>query len=83
MNRLERKRTEADIMAALSGVHEENPAFKALLAIIAEQGHQENTAALQPGLTNEARQFNTGRASAIADLNIHVIRLWQKANQPK
>jgi len=70
-------------MNALGGVHEDNPVLKALQGIISEQFHQENIAALQPNLTNEARQYNAGRASAIADLSAHVLRLWQKANQPK
>jgi len=83
MNLLERKRTEAEILSALGGVHEDNPVLKALLGIMHEQFHQESVAALQPNLTNEARQFNAGRAAAIADLNTHVQRLWQKANQPK
>ena len=83
MNLLERKRNEDAILSALGGVHEDNPVFKALVGIIGEQFHQESVAALQPNLTNEARQFNAGRAAAIADLNAHVLRLWQKANQPK
>lgn len=70
-------------MAALGGVHEENPVFRALQSIIKEQCDQENAAALQPGLNNEARQYNSGRAASIADLSVHVVRLWQKANQPK
>ena len=57
--------------------------LKAFQAILNEQFHQETVAALQPGLTNEARQYNAGRAAAIADLSNHLARLFQKAKTPE
>lgn len=52
----------------LSGVTRETPALKAVLRMLRRQGEVEVAQALPPGLGNEGRQYNAGRAAAVLDV---------------
>lgn len=57
-----------EVRAGLSGVTAEHPAVKAILRLLRRESEIEVGRALAPGLGNEARQFQAGRAAAAGDL---------------
>ena len=53
---------------AFTTMPENGPQWKAVLWFLHEQKSIEVAAAIQPNLSNEARQHNSGRAAGISDL---------------
>ena len=59
---------EQSAREAFSTMPATGPQWRALLWFLGEQKKVETAAALQAGLTNEARHYNAGRAAGVSDL---------------
>ena len=71
--------TAQRIAAALVAVDEENPQWRAVHALLDIMERDEITNAMVPGLSNEARHFQAGRAGCLADVRAMLLQQWTKA----
>lgn len=56
-----------EILRKLSSITSMSPSWEAIMLIIAEQKETEEAGVCQPELTDNARNFNSGRLSMVKD----------------
>ena len=61
------KDLKGQVLQLLGGVDEGHAAWMGLHLVLAHQIRLENQAAKLPGISNDARNYNTGRAAALED----------------
>jgi hypothetical protein len=77
----EQQRANLDRLMVLSGVTDSNPLWVTIVSYADEHVKNCLDAALAPGLSNDLRQFETGRAAGAADFAQALRDLLLKARQ--
>lgn len=71
---------DAELLERLGGLNENHPAWEALCEIVGRQAELEEAAALAPNLSSESLHRNTGRLSALRDLQAALAELWARTH---
>ena len=69
-----------ELLARLGWLNEQHPAWEALCQLVDRQAEIEEQSALAPGLSSEALHRNTGRLSALRDLQATLAELWRRTH---
>lgn len=78
MSAAEMKELENEVLNALSGITEEDRAWRAMTAALAYWEGTELAGVILPNLSSEARHYNAGRAA-----NVEALRDWLTGQMKK